>query len=75
MTNRDDQPDTWQSIGSIASGIVGHLAQSRKLDMIATLTAGEIDGWRAEMLKGHRRAFPGETVALRVRARQLGRRA
>lgn len=37
--------------------------QARKLEMIRTLTAGELQGWW-RYVHGYRASFPGEIVAL-----------
>ena len=45
--------------------------QSHKLDMIRTLTRGELVGWH-RYCTAYRQPFPGEIVALMERAAQLG---
>lgn len=45
--------------------------QARKLEMIRTLTAGELQGWW-RYVHGYRASFPGEIVELLDRAKRLG---
>lgn len=45
--------------------------QDRKLSQIATLPAGEIEGWY-QQVKSTRGFFPGERAALMQRAKELG---
>ena len=69
-----EQAGEWRSIGDISAGIMGDLARERKLDLIRTLTAGEIEGWRQQLKLGTRAPFPGEMAALALREKQLGGR-
>jgi len=45
--------------------------QAHKLDMIRTLTRGELLGWHAYVTR-YRQPFAGEIAALMERATQLG---
>jgi len=66
--------DAWHSIGNLAANLMSDVAMARKLDLIAGLEKGEIEGWQSELRGGTRPPFPGESAALAMRQRQLARR-